>query len=89
MAAPEGPASTATQRYEALRRQALGTPEHSAAALGLAVLVHRGVAAWVDIAPATAELTGGEGAAAHDGPLVTRGGLVACIAQILLGRRTG
>ena len=86
-AAREVPAST--ERYEALRRQALGAPERSAAALGLAVLVYRGVAAWLELATSVDEGPGGgAGAAGRDEPMLARGGLVGCVAQMLLGRRT-
>jgi hypothetical protein len=84
------PASALTERYEALRGQALGTPEVGAAGMGLGVLVHRGLAAWM----ATTASNEGDPEARRAAPLGERdpaaGALVTCIAQMILarGRRT-
>lgn len=62
-------------------------PEYSPAALGLAVLVHRGVAAWLEIATSPPALPcGGEDTAKGDEMVLARGPLVVCLAQMLLAR---
>jgi hypothetical protein len=87
-----GPVSAAVERYEALRRQARGGPGGTATALGLAVLVQRGVTAWLTLTRATADVPPAPSGAATGGDVAVaaRGPLVACIAQMLLarGRRT-
>ena len=87
-AAGAGPASAgAAESYEALRRQALGIPEASAFTLGLAVLVHRGVAEWLSVTASAGNLRcGGEAPTRDREAAPAREPLIACLVQMILAR---
>jgi hypothetical protein len=80
--------SNAAERYEDLRAWALSGGGDQAASLGVSVLLHRGVAAWLEIAvslepaPAVVCTARASGSAAWEAAP-----LVACLARMVVTSR--
>lgn len=78
----------ATQRYEALRAWALSGVGDRAVVLGVGVLLHRGVACWLEVALELEPAPGTTSTAQEVGSLTRPGApLVACLARMVVSNR--